>query len=192
MREWLLFNANSAIVLAISCWEQVHFQLDIDEFCFVQDKHAELDFFCARSLKKQSEVDISLHSDTLSCFRANPSLLFLFNAVCSGEKQQIPILLSIIYYNQLYNISSYRNNYYILFVSWFGVFSIGYVHSINQKEAWRHVILYYKFFSNMTSFKRFGSKPVLKYSYIGISADWQLIISFGCYIKINTVFVLLE
>jgi len=25
--------------------------------------------------------------------------------------------------------------------------------------------------SNMTSFKRFGSKPVVKYSYIGISAD---------------------
>ena len=27
--------------------------------------------------------------------------------------------------------------------------------------------------SNMTSFKRFGSKPVVKYSYIGISADRQ-------------------
>ena len=27
--------------------------------------------------------------------------------------------------------------------------------------------------SNMTSFKRFGSKPVVKYAYIGISADRQ-------------------
>ena len=29
------------------------------------------------------------------------------------------------------------------------------------------------FHSNMTSFKRFGSKPVVKYAYIGISADRQ-------------------
>ena len=27
--------------------------------------------------------------------------------------------------------------------------------------------------SNMTSLKRFGSKAVVKYAYIGISADWQ-------------------
>jgi hypothetical protein len=31
------------------------------------------------------------HSDTLFRFRANQSLLFLFNAVCLAEEQQIPI-----------------------------------------------------------------------------------------------------
>ena len=34
-------------------------------------------------------IDISSHSDTLSWFRANQSLLFLFNAACLAEKQQI-------------------------------------------------------------------------------------------------------
>ena len=33
---------------------------------------------------------MSIHSDTLSCSRANQSLLLLFNAVCLMEKQQIP------------------------------------------------------------------------------------------------------
>jgi hypothetical protein len=37
-------------------------------------------------------IDMSLHLDTLFWFRANQSLLFLFNTVCLAEKQQIPIL----------------------------------------------------------------------------------------------------
>jgi hypothetical protein len=37
-------------------------------------------------------VDMSVNSDTLFWFRANQSLLFLMNAVCLAEKQQIPIL----------------------------------------------------------------------------------------------------
>jgi hypothetical protein len=60
---------------------------------FVLDQLAELDFYRVlvhwnNSLRR----DISLHSDTLSWFRANQSLLFLLNAVCLVEKQQIPIL----------------------------------------------------------------------------------------------------
>jgi hypothetical protein len=39
---------------------------------------------------------MSLHSDTLTQFQANQSLLFLHNAACLVEKQQIPILLSLI------------------------------------------------------------------------------------------------
>ena len=42
-------------------------------------------------------VDLSLHSDTLFWFRANKSLLFLLNAVCLAEKQQIPILYSLVW-----------------------------------------------------------------------------------------------
>ena len=37
-------------------------------------------------------MDMSPASDTLSWFRANQSLLFLLNATCLVEKQQIPIL----------------------------------------------------------------------------------------------------
>jgi hypothetical protein len=36
---------------------------------------------------------MSPHSDTLSRFRANQSLLFLFNAVCLAEKQHILMLV---------------------------------------------------------------------------------------------------
>ena len=36
-----------------------------------------------------------LHSDTLFRFRANQYLLFLLNAVCLEEQQQIPILLGL-------------------------------------------------------------------------------------------------
>ena len=43
--------------------------------------------------------------------------------------------------------------------------------------------------SNMTSFKRFGSKPVVKYAYIGISADRQRHNLFWLF---KTIFVLLE
>jgi hypothetical protein len=48
--EWLLFNANSAIL-----WrEQVNFQWDDDDTRFVPDQYAELDFYSASSLKQQS------------------------------------------------------------------------------------------------------------------------------------------
>ena len=84
--EWLLCNANSAPFSAISWREQVSFQWDDDEVCFVLDQHAELDFsYSARSLNQQN-ADISLHSDIIFWFRANQSLLFLINAVCLAEK----------------------------------------------------------------------------------------------------------
>ena len=53
--EWVIvvkrqFNNCSAIL-----WrEQVNFQWDDDEVCFVLDQHAELDFYSASSLKQQS------------------------------------------------------------------------------------------------------------------------------------------
>jgi hypothetical protein len=55
------------------------FQLHHGEskFRFVLDQHTWLDFYSASSLKQQS--------------RANQPLLFLLNAECLVEKQQIPI-----------------------------------------------------------------------------------------------------
>ena len=96
MREWLLFNANSAINFsAISWWEQVNFQWDYDEVHFVLDQHAWLDFYGASSLKQQPAGRHD--SDTLSWFRSNQSLLFLLNTACLAEKQQILILWSLIW-----------------------------------------------------------------------------------------------
>ena len=46
---------------------------------------------------------MSLHSDTLSWFRANQSLLFLLNAVCLAEMQQIPIVWSLIWTDRASN-----------------------------------------------------------------------------------------
>ena len=86
VNEWLLFNANSAIVLAISWREQVNFQWDDDEVRFVLDQHAELDFIELAHCDNSPLIDTSPHSGTLSWFRANQSLLFLLNAACLAEK----------------------------------------------------------------------------------------------------------
>ena len=40
---------------------------------------------------------MSFHSDTIFWFRANQSLLFLLNAVCLSEKQQIPNSYSLVW-----------------------------------------------------------------------------------------------
>ena len=67
---------------------------DDDEVHFVLDQCTELDFFIVLAHWNNSpQVDMSFHSDTLFWFRANQSLLFLLNAACLAEKQQIPILI---------------------------------------------------------------------------------------------------
>ena len=65
-----------------------------DDVRFALDQHAYFDFYGASSLKQLvhgTSLDMSLHLDTLSRFRANQSLLFLIDAACLAEKQQIPI-----------------------------------------------------------------------------------------------------
>ena len=49
--EWLLFNANFSV---ISWQEQVNFQWDDNDVCFLLDQHAKLDFYSASSLRQQS------------------------------------------------------------------------------------------------------------------------------------------
>ena len=66
---------------AISWREQINFQWNDDEVRFVLDQHAQW-------------IDMSPHSDTLSLFRVNQSLLVRLNVACLAEKQQIPIVLS--------------------------------------------------------------------------------------------------
>jgi hypothetical protein len=50
---------------------------DDNDVCFVLDQHSELDFNSASSLKQESAVNMSFHSDTLFFFRANKSLPLL-------------------------------------------------------------------------------------------------------------------
>ena len=60
---------------------------------FFLDQHAELDFHSASSLKQQSvgrQVAPLRHHILIAI--TNQSLLFLLNAACLAEKQQIPIL----------------------------------------------------------------------------------------------------
>ena len=52
------------------------------------------------------QIDMSLHSDALSRFRANQSLLFLLNAACLAEKQQIPIFQFMVLPDRSWNTRS--------------------------------------------------------------------------------------
>jgi hypothetical protein len=52
--EWLLFNTNSEIFNLCHGENNVNFQWDDNEICFVPDQHAQLDFHSASPLKHQS------------------------------------------------------------------------------------------------------------------------------------------
>jgi hypothetical protein len=69
--------------------EQVNFQLNDDEV-LVLDQYDDV-FIVLAHWNNSPRVDMPLHSDTLFWFRTNQSLLFLLNAACLAEKQQIPI-----------------------------------------------------------------------------------------------------
>ena len=53
-----------------------------------------------QTLLSRHAINMSLHSDTLSWYRANQSLLFLPNGVSLAEKQQILILKSLVWPDQ--------------------------------------------------------------------------------------------
>jgi hypothetical protein len=71
-------------MVSVFAWSVVDRRGD-DEVHFVIDQHTELDFHSASSLKQQSTDRHVL----LVWFWANQSLLFLRNAACLKEKQQI-------------------------------------------------------------------------------------------------------
>ena len=51
MSEWLLFNANSAIVQVYHGENKVNFQWDDDEVRFVLDQYAKLDFYSETTVR---------------------------------------------------------------------------------------------------------------------------------------------
>jgi hypothetical protein len=74
--DWLARNQDN-----VSKWRD---DLHMDS-CF-----SELTLYKANS-ETSPQIDMSPHSDTLSWFPANQSLLFLLNAACLAKRQQIPI-----------------------------------------------------------------------------------------------------
>ena len=89
--EWLLSNANSAI-----------FQLYNGENKIIFNEMMRSALYYTNMLRwilivlvpwnNSLQIDMSPYSDILFRFRANQCLLFLPNAVCLAEKQQLPIL----------------------------------------------------------------------------------------------------
>ena len=78
--------------LAVLCREQVTFnEIMMMSLC------SEFDFIVLAHWNNNPRVDMSLHSDTLFWFRVNQSWLFLLNDVCLVEKQQIPMLKSLVW-----------------------------------------------------------------------------------------------
>ena len=95
MSKWLLFNAKFRTFSALSWREQVNFQWDEDEVRFVLDQHAELDFHSARSLKQQSAGRHVAPLGHMILIPSQPAYL--------TEKQQIPILKSLVLSNRVSN-----------------------------------------------------------------------------------------
>jgi hypothetical protein len=54
----------------------------------MEQMRRKLDFIVLAHWNNSSRIDVSLHSDKLSWFRPNQSLLFLLNAACIAVKQQ--------------------------------------------------------------------------------------------------------
>ena len=74
--------------------EQAIYRRDDDEVRFVLDQHAYLDFYSASPLKKQST---GRHVAPLRHIILFPSqTVLLINTACLAEKQQIPILETLV------------------------------------------------------------------------------------------------
>jgi len=83
--EWLLFNASSVFVLVLSWREHVTFdEMMMISALYWTNMHSWI-FIVLVHWNHSLWVDMSLHSDTLSLFRGNWSLLFLLNAACTVE-----------------------------------------------------------------------------------------------------------
>jgi hypothetical protein len=95
--EWLLFNANSAIfsyIMARTSYFSMRWWWG--PLCTRPTRLVGLLIVLAH-WNNSLQVDMSPHTDTLFWFQANQSLLFLLNAVCLEEKQQIPISKSLVW-----------------------------------------------------------------------------------------------
>ena len=89
------------VILLVSSYDKDFFSIVFNiNFYFVLDQHAWLDFYSASSLKQQwTDIHVAPFQHIIM-IRANQSLFSLLNAACIAEKQQIPILLSLVWPKQ--------------------------------------------------------------------------------------------
>jgi hypothetical protein len=87
--EWLLFNANSAIFQLYHDENKVIVNEIMMRSALHQTNTLSWTFIVLAHWNNSPRIDISPHSDTLSWFRDNQSLLFFLNAACLEKKQQI-------------------------------------------------------------------------------------------------------
>ena len=88
--HWLLFNANSAIFQLCHGGNKLIFNvLDQPSVGWIS--------IVLAHWNNSPRVDRSLHSDTLFWFGASQSLLFLLNTAYLADKQQLPMLWSLVW-----------------------------------------------------------------------------------------------
>ena len=86
MREWVS-----------GCLTPINFQWDDDEVRFVLDQHAELGFNSVSLLKQQSAGRHVAPLGHIILIPSQPVFALSPYAACLAEKQQIPILLSLVW-----------------------------------------------------------------------------------------------
>ena len=91
--EWLLFIANSSMFQLYHGENKLIFnEMMTRSTLFQTNNMLSWNFIVLAHWSNSPRVDMSPHSDTLSWFRANQSLLLLLNAACLAEKQHMPML----------------------------------------------------------------------------------------------------
>ena len=113
MSEWLLLNANSAIVQLYHGANKLIFSEMMMLSALYYTKTLSWIFIVLAHWNNSPRIDTSLHSDTLSWFRANQSLLFLLNAAYLAEKLSGLIRLGLepmIYHTRSEHANHYTNH----------------------------------------------------------------------------------
>ena len=90
-----------------------HFHWDDDEVRFLLYNALSWIFIVLAHRNNSPRKDMSHHSDTLSWFRTNQSLLFLLNAACFAENEQIPMgLIRLGLEHTIYSTRGEHENHY--------------------------------------------------------------------------------
>jgi hypothetical protein len=95
--EGLLFIVNSAMFRLYHGENKLIFNAMMNMSTLYYTNTLVLILIVIAHWNNSARIDVLPHSDTLSLFPTNQSLLFLFNAVYLAEKQQISILLSLVW-----------------------------------------------------------------------------------------------
>ena len=82
--KWAIFQLYLGQNMSYIWWDEFDVR-------FVLDQHTFHFYIVLAHWDNIPRLDMLLHWDTLFPFQANQSLLFLFNAACFTEKQQMPI-----------------------------------------------------------------------------------------------------